>query len=116
MLASCGIGALRPVREGMHGEMPLSISALRNQSASWPRSASNAPAEGIEDSSARAPMQSDVCPADRNIWIGRPFASARTCSFEFRPPLVRPISRPRPLFEPPGSMRFDAPSHGSRRS
>ena len=36
------------------------------------------------------------------MWIGRPFASARTCSFEFSPPFVRPIRRPRPLFAPRG--------------
>jgi hypothetical protein len=48
--------------------------------------------------------------------MGRPFASARTCNFEFSPPFVRPIRRPRPPFEPPDSTPSGAPSRGSRRS
>ena len=103
--APCGIWTLRPMQATMHGEIPILIRPLRNQSArtsglepmaprgldmpTQPRPAEN------EGSNALAPMVSEVWPADRNIRIERPLASARTCNFGFSPPFVRRVSRPR---------------------
>ena len=54
-VASCGMACLRQARGGMHGVIPSPIKALRNQPASWPRSASSVSAAGTAGRSARAP-------------------------------------------------------------
>jgi hypothetical protein len=40
----------------MYGEIPMSMRASRNQSASYSRSLGRAAARGIEDNRARAPI------------------------------------------------------------
>ena len=67
----------------MQARIPLSSNASRNQSASQPRSPSN---------------QSTSVRLSRSA---RPWLSQMACSFVFRPPLVRPIRRPRPPFSRP---------------
>jgi hypothetical protein len=46
---------LRPLCDRIQRAIPLSIKALRNQSAPQPRSASSARAGGMDDRRARAP-------------------------------------------------------------
>ena len=42
--------------------------------------------------------------------MGRPSASLTACSLVFKPPLLRPISRPRSPFQPAGSMPYGVTS------
>lgn len=54
-----------------------------------------------------APLWSLICPSVSNITMGRPWPSQTVWSFEFSPPLVRPIHRGSPPLA--GSMPCGGP-------
>jgi hypothetical protein len=86
-------GCLRFARGGMHGVIPRSINAARQASLSYPLSPGISDAPGKSDSNVAAPLCSDCGPSVNKSRTGRPSPSQTACSFEFSPPLVRPIAR-----------------------
>ena len=91
---------LRCFRPGIHARIPLPFKASLNQSASCPRSPRSQSTSGRLLYRAFAPVCSLTCPAVTNRFSGRPWLSKISCSLVFIPPLVRPISRPPPFFDP----------------
>ena len=77
--------------EGMHASISRSASASRNQSASYPLLPRSDLAFGNASIIRAAPPKSLIWPLLSNKINGRPLPSHTACSFEFRPPLVRPI-------------------------
>ncbi len=80
-----------------------------------PLSARSSLARGNAASIEAAPLKSLVWPSLSSMISGRPRPSHTACSFEFKPPLVRPIRLGTGPFLK-GWQRCDALSGGSRRS
>ena len=95
----------------MQGSIPLARSFFAEPGAVG----DEAIGFGQASSTSRAPLWSLISPSESNMMSGRPSSSQTTWSFEFNPPLVRPMRRgTSPFLE--GSPRCGGPSDVSRRS
>lgn len=92
------MGCFRFAFEGMQGIIPFRVSAARNQSLSYPLSASIVLAFGRVANRRAAPVSSLICPSVSNKTTGFPSWLQTACNLLFNPPFVRPIHRETPPF------------------